>query len=95
MNTELVKLLLGMVFGTALIMAFIALACVATPKIARFIIKRNPKLAENPERVEETKANSEPEVKGPYDAQKEEYDLNYKIYNKDIYGVDFKNGKEK
>ena len=95
MNTELVKLLLGMVFGTALIMAFIAIACIATPKIAKFIIKRKPELADNPERVEEKQANDEPAVKGPYDAQKEEYDLNYKIYNKDIYGVDFKHGKEK
>lgn len=28
-------------------------------------------------------------------AQEEKYDLNYKIYHKDIYGVDFRHGKEK
>ena len=36
------------------------------------------------------------EVQGMIDPQKlDEYDLNYKIYNKDIYGVDFKHGKRK
>ena len=93
MNVELVKLLAELILGCAVIMLFIALACIVTPKIARFIIKRHPKLGENPERVEDE--NSEPTVQGPYDAQKEKYDLNYKIYNKDIYGVDFKHGKEK
>lgn len=95
MNTELVKLLVELVIGTAVIMTFIALACIVTPKIARLVIKRHPKLAEDPERVSDNQADSEPAVKGPYDAQKEDYDLNYKIYNKDIYGVDFKHGKEK
>ena len=95
MNTELVNLLVQLVIGTALIMTFIALACIVTPRIAKFIIKRHPNLADNPERVEDNKADDEPSVKGPYDAQKEDYDLNYKIYNKDIYGVDFKHGKEK
>ncbi|MGN0601378.1 MAG: hypothetical protein ACI4I7_01565 [Oscillospiraceae bacterium] len=95
MNTEHVKLLVQLILGCAVIMTVIALACIVTPKIAKFIIKRHPKLADNPERVGEDKADSEPSVKGPYDAQKGKYDLNYKIYNKDIYGVDFKHGKEK
>ena len=95
MNTELVKLLVQLVLGSAVIMAVIALACVITPKIAKAFYKRHPDWSEAPERVDNDKAESEPSVKGPYDAQKEKYDLNYKIYNEDIYGVDFKHGKEK
>lgn len=95
MNSELVKLLLELLFGSAIIMAVISLACIATPKIAKLITKRHPKLADNPERVEKNTLGQEPSVRGPYDAQHEKYDLNYKIYNKDIYGVDFKHVKEK
>ncbi len=96
LNRELVQLLIELVIGSAVIMAFIAVACIVTPKIAQKIIKRYPKLGESPERVQESdEAGTEPTVKGPYDAQHEKYDLNYKIYNTDIYGVDFKHGKEK
>ena len=95
MNLELVKMLGELVLGCAIIMTAIAFACIVTPKVAKFIIKRHPKLGENPERVQDNNESEEPSVDGPYDAQKEKYDLNYKIYNKDIYGVDFKHGKEK
>ncbi len=95
MNNELVNLLLKLLFGSALIMAVIALACIITPKIAKLINKHHPKLLESPERVDDNSLGQAPSVKGPYDAQHEKYDLNYKIYNKDIYGVDFKHGKEK
>lgn len=96
MDKELLKLLVQLGIGCAVIMSLIALACILTPKIAAFIVKRYPRLGESPERVEDDcNAGTEPSVKGPYDAQQEEYDLNYKIYNKDIYGVDFKHGKEK
>lgn len=96
MNKELVVILIQLVIGCAVIMTLIAIACITTPKIAARIIKRYPKLGESPERVEENdNAGTEPSVKGPYDAQHEDYDLNYKIYNKDIYAIDFKRGKKK
>ncbi|MDO5125170.1 MAG: hypothetical protein Q4D35_02200 [Ruminococcus sp.] len=95
MNSELVKLLVELVIGSAVVMAVIAFMCIITPRIAKLIIKKRPQLAENPERVNNDNASDVHSVKGPYDAQDENYDLNYKIYNKDIYGVDFKHGKEK
>ncbi|MBQ7187422.1 MAG: hypothetical protein IJR91_07300 [Ruminococcus sp.] len=95
MNSELVSLLLKLIVGSAIIMAFIALACIVTPKIAKLLSKRHPEW-NSPERVEDSnESGTAPEVKGAYDAQHEDYDLNYKIYHKDIYGVDFKHGKEK
>ncbi|MBQ9375476.1 MAG: hypothetical protein IJU04_03960 [Ruminococcus sp.] len=94
MNSELVKLLIELVIGSVVIMAIIAVMCIITPKIAKAFTKRHPRFADNPERVDNDNNNT-PSVAGPYDAQHEEYDLNYKIYNKDIYGVDFKHGKEK
>ena len=95
MNSELVSLLLKLIAGSAIIMAFIAVACLLTPKIAKALSKRHPEW-ESPERVEdEDESGTVPAVKGAYDAQHEDYDLNYKIYHKDIYGVDFKHGKSK
>ena len=95
MNSELVSLLLKLIVGSAIIMAFIALACIVTPRIAKLLSKRHPEW-NSPERVEDSnESGTAPEVKGAYDAQHEDYDLNYKIYHKDIYGVDFKHGKEK
>lgn len=95
MNSELVKLLIELLIGCAVIMTVIALICIFTPKLAALILKRHPRLGESPERVEESNAGDVLSVRGPYDAQEEKYDLNYKIYHKDIYGVDFKHGKEK
>lgn len=95
MNSELVKLLIELVIGSVVIMTVIAIMCIITPKIAKLIIKKHPHLADSPERVDKDYTGEAPSVKGPYDAQKEKYDLNYKIYNKDIYGVDFRHGKEK
>ncbi len=95
MNTELVKLLIQLIIGCAIIMSFIALACIITPKISDFIIKRHPNLADKPKDSEQENHAAEQKVQGPYDAQKDKYDLNYKIYNEDIYGVDFKHVKEK
>lgn len=95
LNSELVKLLIELLVGCAVIMAVIALICICTPKLAKLIIKKHPCFAESPERVDESNAGIVPSVKGPYDAQEEKYDLNYKIYYKDIYGVDFRHGKEK
>lgn len=94
MNSELVSLLIKLVIGSAVIMAVIAAACIVTPKLAALITKRHPQWA-SPERVDEDiESGTAPSVKGAYDAQHEDYDLNYKIYNKDIYGVDFKHGKK-
>ena len=91
MNRELLGKLADFGLSFAIIMTLIVLACLVTPKIARKIEKRLP---EN----EGTAENTDPAdytVQGPFDPQKlDEYDLNYKIYNKDIYGVDFKHGKK-
>ena len=102
MDNELAALLLKLLAGSAIVMVFIALACLVTPKIAKAISRRHPEW-NSPERVEDSNETGtasevngdEPSVKGAYDAQHEDYDLNYKIYNKDIYGVDFKHGKKK
>ena len=83
MNSELVHLLLRVLGTTMVIMAVIMLA--------KKIDEHRPTKDEVPKPDPD-----EPQVKGPYDASSEpEYDLNYKIYNKDIYGVDFKHGKKK
>ncbi|MBR4622121.1 MAG: hypothetical protein IKO44_01145 [Ruminococcus sp.] len=93
---ELTGLLIKLAIGSAFIMAVIAAACILTPRLARLFAKNHPEWLESPERVDgENNAGTAPEVKGAYDAQREDYDLNYKIYNTDIYGVDFKHGKEK
>ena len=95
MNNELAELLIKLIIGSAGIMAVIAGACIITPKLAALIAKRHPEW-DSPERVDGgNESGTAPEVKGAYDAQHEDYDLNYKIYNTDIYGVDFKHGKEK
>lgn len=70
------------------IMAAIAFMAVITPKIAKLIEKHHPSINEKNEPPDDG-------VKGPYDKQVEKYDLNYKIYNTDIYGVDFKHGKKR
>ena len=94
MNKELVILLLKFVGILAVIMGLILLCCVITPKLARRIEKNLPKDEEAGE--EEGVKPEDYTVQGPFDPQKlDEYDLNYKIYNKDIYGVDFKHGKRK
>ncbi|MBR1385097.1 MAG: hypothetical protein IJ555_15015, partial [Ruminococcus sp.] len=71
-----------------LIMAAIGLMAVLTPRLARFIERRHPDINKPPETHDDG-------VKGVYDKQSSKYDLNYKIYNTDIYGVDFKHGKKR
>ena len=94
MNSELVTLLVKLLIGSAIIVTLVAGACLITPRLAKLISKRHPEW-NSPARVDgENESGEPPEVKGAYDAQKEDYDLNYKIYNKDIYGVDFKHGKK-
>ncbi len=90
------KQLLGRFFdfgvSFAVIMILIVAACLVTPRIARAIEKRHPSLRENakPQSPEDL------EVRDPYEKQErpEGFDPNYKIYNEDIYGVDFKHGKK-
>lgn len=95
MNDELIKLLLRVMTTTFVLMAVIMLCCVVTPRLAKWIDdRRPPKPPDNGGKDEDS--SDMPDVRGPFDASHEEdYDLNYKIYNKDIYGVDFKHGKEK
>ena len=45
LNKELLLLLLKLAAGCVVIMTFIVIACLITPKIARFIEKRHPELA--------------------------------------------------
>ena len=94
MNRELVILLLKFAGILAAVMGLIVICCVITPKIARRIEKKLPQ----DEAADGGDEGTKPEdytVTGPFDPQKlDEYDLNYKIYNKDIYGVDFRHGKK-
>ncbi len=98
MNDELIKLLLKVMTTTFVLMAVIMLCCVVTPRLAKWIDDRRPPQPpdDGGKGEDAPDAPDAPDVRGPFDASHEEdYDLNYKIYNKDIYGVDFKNGKEK
>lgn len=91
MNKELVTLLLKFGGGIVIVMGLILFACLLTPKIARKIEKNLPQSENETDGVKPEDYS----VQGPFDPQNlEEYDLNYKIYNKDIYGVDFKHGKK-
>ncbi len=100
MDKELLGTLTDVVIGCVFIMAFIVAACLLTPKIARLIEKKFPQLRdkEGPERVEENAKGQSPEentVKSAFESSEVKgFDPNYKIYNKDIYGVDFKHGKK-
>ena len=97
-NKELVEMLVNVVIGCIVIMTLIAVACLVTPKIARLIEKKYPNLKESPERVEDKAKGHNPEeyeATGAFESSKlDDFDPNYKIYNKDIYGVDFKHGKK-
>lgn len=88
MNSETLSLMIEFAVKAVVIMALIAFMAVITPKIAAFIQKRHPQINEKPKAPDDG-------VKGVYDKQSEKYDLNYKIYNTDIYGVDFKHGKKR
>ena len=97
MNRELLGKLADFGLSFAIIMALIVLACLVTPRIAKFIEKKNPRIAERNRKAEEEYTSPEKyEVKDPYGKQEtpEGFDPNYKIYNEDIYGVDFKHGKK-
>ena len=92
-------MLLKLAAGCVVIMTFIVIACLITPKIARFIEKRHPELAEkdDPERVDGENTGNDPEnykVQGIFDKSHiDGWDPNYKIYNEDIYALNFKKKK--
>ena len=97
MNRELLGKLADFGLSFAIIMTLIVLACLVTPRIAKFIEKKNPRIAERNRQAEEKYISPEKyEVKDPYGKQEtpEGFDPNYKIYNEDIYGVDFKYEKK-
>ncbi|WP_418833145.1 hypothetical protein [Ruminococcus sp.] len=82
-------MLLKLAAGCVVIMTFIVIACLITPKIARFIEKRHPEFAEkdDPERVDGENTGNDPEnykVQGIFDKSHiDGWDPNYKIYNEE------------
>ena len=50
MNSELLSLLGPLAVKCCIVMAFIVLACLVTPKLAKWLQKSNPELAEKIER---------------------------------------------
>lgn len=88
-----------------IIMVLIVLACLVTPRMAKWIQKKNPQLADKiekgglgaPERVDDAATGHSPqeyEAHSAFESSKEEgFDPNYKIYNEDIYAFSF--GKKK
>lgn len=94
MDNAIVQLLLKVLGMSLCAMLVIMLCCIATPRLAKWI----DSLRERPTKggADDTADTDDvPTVRGIYDASSDkDYDLNYKIYNKDIYGVDFKNGKK-
>lgn len=100
MENGVAALLIKVMLTTFGLMAVIMVCCVITPKLAKWIDShRRPTKDGGTDSVRaenESPAEGEPSVRGAFDTSSEpEYDLNYKIYHEDIYGVDFKHGKEK
>lgn len=109
MNKELLAKLGQLGSTVVVVMIMIVLACLVTPKIAKWIEKKNPELAEKverkglaPERVEEDAKGRIPEddsgegyeTHSTFESSEEEdFDPNYKIYHEDIYGFNFKKKK--
>ena len=102
MNHELLNLLGSLALKCGIIMVLIVLACLVTPRMAKWIQNKNPQLADKierkglaaPERVENTATGHSPqenyEVHSAFEASKDEnFDPNYKIYNQDIYALNF------
>ena len=90
MENGLVQLLVKVMLTTFVLMGVIMLCCIVTPKLAKWIDAHRPQKEDAPEDPDA------PKVQGAFDKSSEpEYDLNHKIYHEDIYGVDFKHGKEK
>lgn len=104
MNSELLSLLGLLAVKCCIVMAFIVLACLVTPKLAKWLQKSNPELAEKiergglgaPERVDDAVTGHSPqeeyEAHSAFESSKDDsFDPNYKIYHEDIYAL----GKKK
>ena len=91
MNTELLSKLGSLAVTCVIAMILIVLACLVTPKLAKWIEKKNPELAEKIERDGIGKTSAEDyEAHSAFEASKEDdFDPNYKIYNEDIYAFNF------
>ncbi|WP_295153587.1 hypothetical protein [uncultured Ruminococcus sp.] len=110
MNTELLGKLGSLAVSCIIIMALIVVACLITPKLAKWIQKKNPQLADKierggpgsdkPARVDDAATGRSPqedyEAHSAFESSKEEdFDPNYKIYNEDIYAFNFGKKKKK
>ncbi len=101
MEGGIVQLLVKVMLTTFVLMGVIMLCCIVTPRLAKWIdAHRRPAGDDGADSVRaengEPPQEGEPSVQGLFDKSSDpDYDLNYKIYHKDIYGVDFKHGKEK
>ncbi|MCR5121723.1 MAG: hypothetical protein K6B74_04815 [Ruminococcus sp.] len=92
MEGGIVQLLVKVMLTTFVLMGVIMLCCIVTPRLAKWIDAHRPRREDSPDSADP----NAPTVQGPFDKSSDpDYDLNYKIYHKDIYGVDFKHGKEK
>ena len=95
MDGETITVLIKFAVKALFIMGAIGVMALITPKLARLIEKHHPELNEEKDDPESSDESEDDGVKGVFDKQTEKYDLNYKIYNTDIYGVDFKHGKKR
>ena len=97
MNHELLNLLSSLALKCGIIMVLIVLACLVTPRMAKWIQKKNPELAKKIERDGIGNASAEDyEAHSAFEASKEDdFDPNYKIYNEDIYAFNFGKKKKK
>ncbi|MBQ8108515.1 MAG: hypothetical protein IJ129_07225 [Ruminococcus sp.] len=97
MNTELLGKLGDIGLSCLIIMVLILGAVLITPKLAGWIQKKNPELAQKIEGKKDTDQKDEDyEVHSAFESsQVEGFDPNYKIYHEDIYGWKFKKKKEK
>ena len=99
MDSGIAEMLVKVMLTTFVLMAVIMICCVITPKLAKWIdAHRRPTKDGGADSVRAENGADTPDdgVHSPFEKSSEpEYDLNYKIYHEDIYGVDFKHGKEK
>lgn len=100
MNTELLGKLGSLAVSCIIIMGLIVLACLVTPKLAEWVKKKNPALAEKIEKGGLGASKGADDAAESYEAHSafesskdEKFDPNYKIYNEDIYA--FNLGKKK
>ncbi|MBR1739262.1 MAG: hypothetical protein IJ737_03125 [Ruminococcus sp.] len=87
MNSELLAKMGELALSCVIIMGLIVLACLVTPRIARWIEKKNPELVKKIDPKPEERDPESYEAHSAFEASKiEGFDPNYKIYHGDIYG---------